>query len=312
MNKLIIRAIGLILIVGIISVGCDSVVDSDSALTETDVTIQSENSALASGAHIAAISSPEMDQVVYENTLYLSAFHNETTVDDVTWAVRLTSSESDAGCLANTDVVGNVRDNDNEYEWDSDAGTFSASFDISDWEPGQYCFVVSSLEEEPTRLVQWFYIVDEYAKVGGTIGMGEAGRGNSPTHAFEGLIGNAGDAGIVGEVSINFRQLGETCTFTPGGLALRDAPAIVEGDNVRADLGGGSDLGGDDWINSCGGTAHIILLDRDAGAMADNDGESYPRGAVVVDASDGIYSIESYPTPRWVGLERGNIHVGIR
>jgi len=316
------RTLGVLLVIGVLAAGCDSVVDSDSALTESDVTIQSENSALASEAEVAAISSPEMGQVVYENTLYLTAFHNETDVDDVTWAVRLSSSESDAECLANTDVVGNVRGNDNDYEWDSDAGTFSANFDISDWEPGQYCFVVSSLEEEPTRLVQWFYIVDEYAKVGGNIDFADyliynheeidlkalRGRGQL-SHAFSGVVGNAGDAGTVGSITVNYRQLGENCTFVPSSMVLDDdAPGIV-GTNQELRAVIQTDVEG----CSLSGPTTFFALDRDAntpwdrGAVVVRPGGSTDASPYLIDGSVGQMGGDS-----WVPMERGNNHVGTR
>jgi hypothetical protein len=67
------------------------------------------------------------------------------------------------------DVAGNV---DGKTDVASGSfGAFNASLDISLWQSGLYCFVLNSGEGYATGscLTQYFYIMDEYAKVGGTI-----------------------------------------------------------------------------------------------------------------------------------------------
>ena len=303
MTKLI-RTLGVALVVGILAAGCDSVVDSDSALTETDVTIQSENSALSSGAEIAAISSPEMGEVVYENSLMLTANDpniENATKNDVHWALVAETNVDPRPCTG--DIKFN-RVND-PYTFSED-GYFEASVDLQELEAGEYCFVFNTELENPDdgeRVVHYFYIVDEYAKVGGTIGMGKAGRGNSPTHTFDGLIGDAGDAGIVGEIKVNYRMLSESCVFTPQQNVKigETAPGIGVDEPVRAN---------GTFDNSCGGTAAVWLLGT--GGL-----ETYTRGALVIWATDSAYDIDLDPTTNappsnWYPVERGNIHVGTR
>jgi hypothetical protein len=271
----------------------------------------------------AAITSPSADEIIYQNTLDLAAHHDDTEAEGVTWAVRKSLSSEDPTCLASADVVGNVRGNDDSYSWihdaENDTGEFSASFDISSWAAGQYCFVVSSLDGDPDRMVQWFYIVDEYVKVGGNIDNADyltenhadldlkelRGRGQL-SHAFSGVVGNAGGAGIVGSISVNYRQLDETCTFTAESLSFdNNAPGIVGGPDLRAVIGTNAD---------CGiGSAAFFALDHDAN-------EPWDRGAVVVrpggSTAHDPHLIDGTPTQTggdsWIPLESGNVSVGTR
>lgn len=242
------------------------------------------------------ILSPESDEIVYQNSLGLLAVDSSAQDNSPRWAVR------SGTCARSTNTVaGNVDGFNDDFEWDT--GVFSASLDISTLDAGEYCFVLNTRlgPAEGNRLTQTFFIVDEFAKVGGTIGMGELGRGNSPTHSLEGVVGDAGALGIVGSITVNYRELGEFVTYEADSLSFRSAPGIGVSDPMAvADIGTASG-------------ARILVLDRDASGM-------FPRGAIVVrrngspsvnpyeiDGSEGTTGADS-----WVPMERGNNHTGTR
>lgn len=144
-------------------------------------------------------------------------------------------------------------------------------------------------------------LVEEYAKVSGAIDDPNAkGKGHgAPLYTFGGWAGAAADGSVIGVLHINYKTLGETCTFTPGTFDLSAAPGIGVTDLLRGDLFG--------WDNSCDGTADIYLLDRDASP-------AYTRGAIYVDATDNTYDIDINPAindgpNNWFGIDRGNVHV---
>lgn len=242
------------------------------------------------------ILSPESGEVVYQNSLGLMGVDSAAPDNSPRWAVR------DGTCAGGTGTVaGNVDGFNDDFDWD--AGVFSASVDISMLPAGEYCFVLNTRlgPAEGSRLTQTFFIVDEFAKVGGTIGMGELGQGNSPTHALDGVVGNAGALGIVGAITVNYRELGEFVTYEADSLSFRSAAGIGVSDPMAvADIGTASG-------------ARILVLDR--GASGD-----FPRGAIVlrkngapsvnpyeIDGSEGSTGADS-----WVPMERGNNHTGMR
>ena len=313
MNKLIIRAIGLILIVGIISVGCDSMVDGDLALNESQ--IESKSAENQSAMHGAVITSPTAGEVVYENSLTLTANDpniENATANDVHWALVAETDNDPRPC------TGDIKFNrvNHPYTFSED-GYFEAKVDLQDLEAGEYCFVFNTELENPDdgeRVVHYFYIVDEYTKVGGNIDNADylvdnhsdanlsvlRGRGQL-SHAFSGVVGNAGDAGIVGSVTVNYRQLKESVTYEAESLSFRAADGIGAGNaNAVAEIG--TEDGG-------------IILVLDSNSSAD-----YPRGAIIVrpdgDPGTGLYEIDDTPgtggAASWIPMENGNNHNGTR
>ena len=156
-------------------------------------------------------------------------------------------------------------------------GVYEVTFVLYDWSKGEQI----NPEDETAMIL----IADHYAKVSGGIhGQGNQGRGQgsgAPTHAFEGfVIHDSGSGETIGQIAINYRQLREVVTFTPGEsgtFALQDGTAILTG-----------------WTNGGGLSADITLVDQSVHPS---------RGAIEVDASDDDYDID------FVGLERGNVHV---
>lgn len=243
------------------------------------------------------ISAPSAGEVVYWNTLDLAGSDVDAADNTVQWAVRAGT------CAANTGTVaGNVDGFADAYDWD--LGYFTATLDISAWDAGEYCFVLNTTSGTATgaRQTQLFYVVDEYAKIGGTLYyMGEMEKGSSPTHALDGVVGDAGAAGIVGSVTVNYRELGETVTYWADSLSFRAASGIGATDPMAvADIG-----------TTTGAT--ILVLDADASA-------DFPRGAIIVRAegspSTSVYEIDATPgttgADSWVSMDRGNNHTGIR
>lgn len=252
-----------------------------------------------SGAAVAndpAIELPTVDEVVYTNTIELLGHDAAAAGNQVQWAVRLGTCARGTGTVA-----GNVDGFDDPFIWKD--GAFETAVDATDWVAGRYCFVLNTMAgaADGSRLTQGFYLVDEFAKVGGTIGMGEQGSGGSPTHAFDGVVGNAGINGVVGSININYRKLKETLNFEAADLSLRDASGIgVEDGTAVADI-----------TTASGAT--ILVLDRDASP-------DFPRGAIIVRFNGGpsvnSYEIDNTPgqtgADSWVEMERGNNKVGVR
>jgi hypothetical protein len=154
-----------------------------------------------------------------------------------------------------------------------------AELDISELSAGEYCFVFNTELANPdngVRLVQWFYIVDDYVKIGGNIDNADyltedhddldlkalRGRGQL-SHAFSGVVGDAGSAGIVGSISVNYRQLNETKVYDAVGLSFRAAGGIDVTDPMAVA----------DITTSDGGTILVLT----SGASDD-----HPRGAIIV------------------------------
>lgn len=256
----------------------------------------------AAGTPDPGILAPDSGEVVYQNTLELRGIDSAAQDNDARWAVR------DGTCAGGIGTVaGNVDGFSDAFIWDS--GHFSASVDISMLPAGEYCFVLNTRQgpEEGSRLTRNFFVVADFAKVGGTIGMGGLGRGNSPTHALDGVVGDAGPGvGIVGSITVNYRELGEVRTYEAASLSFRSAPGIgASGDMAVATIG------------TTGG-ATILVLDRDA--STDPGWPDFPRGAIIV-RKDGTPSINDYEIDNsegsrgadsWVPMERGNNHTGTR
>lgn len=157
-------------------------------------------------------------------------------------------------------------------------GIYEVTFVLYDWSNGEQI----NREDEAATIL----IADHYAKVSGGIhGQGNQGRGRgkgAPTHAFEGfVIHDSGSGEIIGQIAINYRQLREEVTFTPGESGtfelVDDGIAILAG-----------------WTNGEGLIADITLVDRSVHPS---------RGAIEVSANDDDYDID------FVGLESGNVHV---
>lgn len=242
------------------------------------------------------IVSPDSGEVVYQNTLELRGIDTAARDNDARWAVRDGTCAGGIGAVA-----GNVDGFSDAFLWDS--GHFSASVDISMLPAGEYCFVLNTRQgpEEGSRLTRNFFVVDDFAKVGGTIGMGELGRGNSPTHALDGVVGDADALGAVGSITVNYRELGETRTYEADSLSFRAAPGIGVSDGMAVAT-----------IGTTGG-ATILVLDRDASP-------DFPRGAIIV-RKNGSPSVNDYEIDNsegrsgadsWVPMERGNNHTGTR
>lgn len=304
--------LGLILIAGMIAVGCDSVVDGDLATQES--LIQSEITVDFSAMHGAAITSPTAYEVVYKNSLVLTANDpniENATANDVHWALVSETNADSRPC------TGDIKFNrvNHPYTFSED-GFFEASVDLQGLEAGEYCFVFNTELENPgvgERVVQYFYIVDEYAKIGGNIDnedylINKHGsldlkqlRGRQLSHAFSGVVGNAGSAGTVGSITVNYRQLDEYVEYEADGLTLRAAAGIGVLDPTAVGN-----------VLKVGAT-EILLLDKDASP-------NFLRGAVIVrftgSPSMSKYEIDNTPgavgANSWIGLENGNVEVGIR
>lgn len=241
----------------------------------------------------------------------VSDTYQASNPDEVAWAIRKRGTNgANAQCSGPGIVAGNVESFNDPASLDLD-GAFSASVDIGELEAGLYCFALN-LPRVGRDFVD-FYIVDKYAKVGGTIRMGGAGAGNSPTHAFDGVIGAIGNS-RVGSILVNYRLLEEYCNLKPrADVKIGEAaPGIGVTEQVRAN---------GTFDNSCGGTADVWILGKDNAAL-DVDGETlrYPRGAIVIwdTANSGKYDVDLVPGVRndpfgnWFPLERGNAEVGER
>jgi len=255
------------------------------------------------------IITPEDGALVYSNTLVLSASDPNVAgaYTGVHWAVV---SEGDGPSGNNfAECLGIIHFNRNNqvYDWDYDTGEFESTIDISSLPAGEYCFVFNTVLENPDngdRIWHYFTVVDDYAKVGGTIQMGGTGRGNSPTHAFDGAIGTVGSS-VVGSILVNYREHGEYCSLSPrNSVSIGDtAGGIGVTEPVRA-----NGL----FDNSCGGTADVWILGKGNGL------EAYPRGAIYIRyTDDGKYDIDvnpdsSDPAENWYPVARGNIEVGER
>jgi len=122
-------------------------------------------------------------------------------------------------------------------------------------------------------------VYDAYAKISGTAG-GPSGNGKSLAFSFDGWVATAGGQ-ILGMVHINYRILGQTCTYTPdanSGLTILSGVATLT-----------------NWHSSCAaGEYNLTLWDRDL----------YPdRGKVMVEGPGTTYDIALQH------LATGNVHV---
>jgi len=250
--------------------------------------------------HDPKIASPAADEVVYENTLQLSAAEDVDTVRTLRWRIRDIACDEDDQSASD-----NVAGEDVVFD-----GKFEDEIDISKLDAGQYCFVYNTLwdadgneDSEGSRVLHDFYIVDEYAKVGGVLTTPDGQARGNGTHAMDGVVGNAGDAGTVGSIAVNYRELRESKTFEARSLELSAASGVgVEDDTKRAEI-------------TTEGDSKIIVLDRDADGTLEA-----PRGAIVLrfkgDPSDSEYEIDATPdqtgADSWVPMTHGNNHVGTR
>ena len=243
----------------------------------------------------AEITSPTAGEVVYDNTLYLEGYDTAAADNDVQWAVRFETC-----AIATGTVAGNVDNFDDDFKWED--GYFTATLlDISEWEPGEYCFVMNTTDGDAAgnRLTQEFYIVDAYVKAGGVVNMAEGiVRGNG-THALEGWVADAGSAGLLGEIEVNYRGLRDTCTFKPTSLAFDTS---IPGLGVRATIGTA--------VSECDmhpSTATFFVGESDL----------WDRGGIVVRPSGSPaaddYLIDNTPGitggASWVQLTHGNVHI---
>ncbi len=256
---------------------------------------------ICGNAMAAEIFSPYADQVIYENSLALMAEDLGAADNNARWAVRSGSCDAIGGA---NNVAGNVSGVDDPFTWQD--GVFTADLDISEWESGQYCFVLNTTQGTAagSRLTQYFYIVDEYAKVGGTIYLldneGDTMPGKSPTDTVDGVVGKIGSM-VVGSITVNYRQLGEYRTYEARSMSFRAAAGIGVTDPMAV-----ADIQTEDG-------ARILVLDRDASP-------TFPRGAMVLrenySPSTSDYEIDSTPgtsgAESWVPMEKGNNHVGMR
>lgn len=291
-------------------------------------------SASALATENAEIYSPMPDEKIFSDTLGLVASDPSAAGNDINWAVRI--SDNNPNCSKGPDNIYNVFGNvegmtDGDGGWSAETGNFGATFNITHLDAGAYCFAFNTTvgEADGVRLVQDFYIVNTYGKVSGGFRFGESitVRGNSPTHAFEGFIADAGGSGLIGSFFVNYRELGVTCTFSPGDDTSieilgtegegSDHPAGVR--TIFNNLKGGCSDG------SLTDSARFFILERGAilGNRADGDSGGLtqaPRGAVVVrwDGGPTVNDLEIDATPgeggvdSWIILERGNGVVGIR
>lgn len=253
------------------------------------MTLSTMPMAIASGH--AEITSPTAGEVIYQNTLNLEASDPNVAVDGtaVHWAV-VTDQPGGPEC------TGDIHANRNSHQYTWENGEFSAEVDLSGLAAGEYCFVFNTLLENSAgeRLVHWFYIVDDYAKVGGVVDTGGDAKGNG-THSMEGVVGDAGTAGIVGSIAVNYRNLSETVIYEAVSIGLEPASGVTGHSDIAKAV-----------IYTADGT-QIQVLDSDAT-------DAFPRGAVIVRPNpDSGYRIGGLSgAGSWVAMLKGNNHVGTR
>jgi hypothetical protein len=289
---------------------------------------------LANDPTPTSITSPDPGALIYGEMIELAGVVDASATlnnifqntGDVAWAVRQRGDLlADAGCNAPTGVAivaGNVEGFEDYASLD--AGIFSADVDATGLTAGLYCFALNF--PGVGRAFVDFYIVDEYAKVSGGFRFGEYTNvsGNSPTHTFDGYVADAGAPVLLGAFHVNYRQLGVTCTFTPGATSYIQILDTINADHpagVRAvvwNLDGSCSNG---WTTS---TARFFILEKGSVLGNRTDGVDglleAPRGAVVlrfyglpstndleIDATPGFTGVAS-----WILLERGNGEVGVR
>lgn len=282
-------------------------------------------SAFGDDSNSTSVTSPSLGSLIYGELIELSGvvaaeaevFNDFETDGGVAWAVRQRGAGlADEGCNAPRGVAivaGNVEGFTNYaslYE-----GSFSADVDAMNLPAGLYCFALNY--PGAGRDFVDFYIVDEYAKAGGRYYLDEVGlgtdaiKGNSPTHAMEGVVGMAGGEGLVGSIRVNYRQLKEYKTFIPNDLSLGSAAGIgVTDGKARAEI-----TAEDATYSGNTPTPQtvIILLDKDAS-------EDFSRGAAIVryngDPSMSYYELDrssgTTGADSWVRPQRGNVEVGVR
>ena len=277
----------------------------------------------AAAAEEAEIFAPMPDEKVFSNTLGLVAVDPNAPANSVQWAVRVNNEGCSAGASNIYNIFGNVDGMDDPYEWTG--GTFGSTLDISGLEAGEYCFVFNTTAGPAAgvRLVQDFYIVDTYAKVSGGFRLPNATvKGNSPSYTFDGYIADAGDAGFLGSIFVNYREIGVTCSFGPGDTTFIEIlpPGVPDHPvGTRAIL---NNLLGQCSDGASTSNARFFILEKDS-VLGNRTGgeEDAPRGAVVVrwtgapstnnaleiDATPGSTGVNS-----WYILERGNGVVGVR
>ena len=239
----------------------------------------------------AEITSPTAGELIYENTLELRATEPSAAEDaELAWAVRSATDNPTCG-TSQPDLAGWKGPHDDAASWVD--LSFSADIDVSTWEAGEYCFAFNPAPFGDFRDTVFFYIVDEYAKVGGTIQMGEALRGNSPTHSFDGVVGNISESETVGSITVNDRDGVGYCTLTPTSLNIAGSAAGGDRALMRVD-------------STClGDNLDFRVLDRD------NDSDSLTRGGVYFPEL-GLTGEPEEPFFSWVPMDRGNNHVGTR
>jgi len=260
------------------------------------------------------ITSPTAGEVIYENTLELRASEPAADEDvEVAWAVRSAVNNPTCG-TSQDDLAGWRGPQADAASWAD--GDFSADIDVSTWDAGEYCFAFNPHPYGEFRDTVFFYIVDEYAKVGGNVDNADylidnfsidlkELRGRQLSHAFEGVVGNAGSEGTVGSITVNYRQLDEYVTFYADNLKLSAAAGVdVTDDEAKAEI--------------TAGDTQIIALDKDAapnpeklvaprGAMALRYAGTPTKSVYEIDLTPGSGGFES-----WVPLVNGNVEVGIR
>ena len=259
------------------------------------------------------INSPEPGALIYGKSILVAGLVDDSatiSVDyeqdgGVAWAIRQRGDDlASATCTAPREtaiVAGNVEGFFDVASIDGD-GVFSADVGAMDLPAGLYCFALNYPGGGGRDYVD-FYIVDGYTKFSGTVrwdAVASYVRGNSPTHAFDALVGDAGDQGVVGAININLRYLGQDCTYLPpvaDGFEITTSVVADESDAlVRAVM--------DDWLptsSDCPTLRTIRALDRSARS-------DYKRGGVYAPGALLNIGAPIY----WVPLNTGNAHVGFR
>ncbi|BAJ03183.1 hypothetical protein [Shewanella violacea] len=144
--------------------------------------------------------------------------------------------------------------------------------------------------------------VADYAKVSGKAG-DSSQKGSRGMYSFSGAIGTleseactgGEDATIqpVGSLSINYKELGYSCEFTP------TAPVVYSGLTATLAVSYICDLPEPD--EDLEGTAEIVLTQGAGGA--EGKGKNKDRGMISVDASDDELDIEE------TDLDKGNVNL---
>ncbi len=254
--------------------------------------------------HDPGITSPTAAEVVYENTLNLTGTDTAAKDNNARWAVR-----GPDACSSNNTEAGNVDGENDDFAWEG--GDFTATVDITGWDSGEYCFVLNTEQggADGSRLIQNFYIVDDYVVVDASIDKAlnsydpDTGK---PDYSVSGVVGLYGTEGLAGELELRYHNPKISCQvdLTTGTAQLaRYGP---DPDAARLQM---KDVAYDCNNGDAGEFALIQILEP---------GFEGPNGATFVSEGGGVSGDGDYDlvgtfdeSRDWVPLDRGEADFNI-